>query len=243
MVKPMYMKLHDEILKNIKNNKYNCCDKLPSENDFANEFNVNRHTVRQSLQMLKDEGVIYTVKGKGNFISNIKVPYSISDKSSYSQKILDLGYEPKTKLLSADIITPSDDVARNLGINKKLNVIEIKLLRYANDLPITVSYSYFDAFRYRELVNHLDIEPFSLYRLLNTCYPQLEVTKVSTVFEALNSNAELNKLLMLQANTPIIAASTISKDQDGNFVEYGTSYSRADAVKIKVDLINKEKKK
>lgn len=242
MVKPMYMKLHDEILKNIKNKKYNCCNKLPSENDFSSEFNVNRHTVRQSLQILKDEGVIYTVKGKGNFISNIKVPYSISDKSSYSQKILDLGYEPKTKLLSADIITPSDDVARNLGINKKLNVIEIKLLRYANDLPITVSHSYFDAYRYRKLVNHLDIEPFSLYKLLNTCYPQLEVTKVSTVFEALNSNVELNKLLMLQANTPIIAASTISKDQYQNFVEYGTSYSRADAVKIKVDLINKENK-
>ncbi|RXK04009.1 hypothetical protein CRV02_02110 [Arcobacter sp. CECT 8989] len=243
MVKPIYMKLHDEILKNIRNNKYNYCDRLPSENHFANEFNVNRHTVRQALQILKDEGVIYTVKGKGNFISNIKVPYSISDKSSYSQKILDLGYEPKTKLLSADIITPSDEVAQNLGINKKLNVIEIRLLRYANGLPITVSHSYFDAYRYRELVNHLDIEPFSLYSLLNTCYPQLEVTKVSTVFEALNSNSELNKLLMLQANTPIIAASTISKDQDGNFVEYGTSFSRADAVKIKVDLINKEKKK
>lgn len=237
MVKPMYIKLHDEILNNIKEKRYNCCDKLPSENNFAKEFNVNRHTVRQALQMLKDEGVIYTVKGKGNFVSNIKVPYSISDKSSFSQKILDLGYEPKTKLISADIVEPSEEVAKNLGINQKLKVIEIKLLRYANDLPITVSYSYFDAFHFRELINNLDIEPFSLYRLLEKCYPQLEVTKISTVFEALNASSQMSELLMMQPNTPIIASSTISKDQHGNFVEYGTSYSRADAVKIKVDLI------
>jgi len=235
--KPMYIKLYEKILKNIENKKYNCCDKLPSENDFALEFNVNRHTVRQALALLKDEGFIYTKKGKGNFISNIKVPYSISDKSSYSSKIMDLGYEPKTKLISADIIEPSDDVAKNLGINKKLNVIELKLLRYANDLPISVSYSYFDAFIYRDIVNNLNTEPFSLYNILKECYPNLEVTKVSTVFESIPANAEFSELLMMPSNTPILTASTLSKDQDGNFVEYGTSYFRGDTCKIKVDLI------
>jgi len=235
--KPMYVKLYENILERIENKNYSTNDKLPSENTFAMQFNVNRHTVRQALQLLKDEGHIYTQKGKGNFISNIKVPYSISDKSSYSQKIQDLGYEPKTKLLSADIIEPSNDVAKNLGLNKKLKVIELKLLRFANDLPITVSYSYFDAFRFREIINNLDTEPFSLYKILNKCYPQMQIRKMSTVFEALNSNADLSSFLNLHSNTPIISASTISIDQNGEYVEYGTSYSRADAVKIKVDLI------
>ena len=235
--KPMYVKLYEKILKNIETKKYNCCEKLPSENSLAKEFDVNRHTVRQALQVLKDEGIVYTVKGKGNFISNIKVPYSISDKSSYSQKILDLGYEPNTKLISADIVEPPEDVAKALGLNSNLNVIELKLLRFVNDLPITVSYSYFDAFHFREIVNNLDVQPLSLYRILNKCYPQMEITKVSTVFEALNPSAEISELLMMPSNTPVIAASTISKDQNGNFVEYGTSYSRSDAVKIKVDLI------
>jgi len=235
--KPVYIKLYEHILENIRNKKYFANDKLPSENTFALEFNVNRHTVRQALQLLKDEGHIYTQKGKGNFISNISVPYSISDKSTYSQRIKDLGYEPTTKLLSADIIEPTSEIAKSLGINKKLNVIEVKLLRYANDLPITVSYSYFDAYRFREIIQNLDIEPFSLYKVLAKCYPDMEITKMSTIFEASNPTAELSSLLNLQSNTPILSASTISKDQDDNFVEYGTSYSRADAVKIKVDLI------
>ncbi len=235
--KPMYIKLYEEILKNIENKKYNCCDKLPSENLLAKEYEVNRHTVRQALKMLKEKGFIYTKKGIGNYISNIKVPYSITDKSSYSSKILDLGYEPKTKLLSADIKKPTEDVAKNLGLNSKLNVIELVLLRYANDIPVSISYSYFDAFLYSKIIENLDIEPFSIYRILNKCYPNLEVTKVNTVFEALNATQEQCELLMMPSNTPILAASTLSKDQDGNFVEYGTSYFRADTCKIKVDLI------
>jgi DNA-binding GntR family transcriptional regulator len=234
---PLYKKLYEEILKNIETKKYNCCDKLPSENSFAYEFKVNRHTVRQALQMLKDEGFIYTKKGKGTFISKIKVPYSISDKSSYTSKILDLGYEPKTKLLSADIIEPSEDIAMNLGINTNLKVIELKLLRYANDLPISVSYSYFDAYIYRDIINHLNYEPFSLYKILNNCYPKLEITKVSTVFESIVATSELSELLMMPSNSPILTASTLSKDQNGDLCEYGTSYFRGDTCKIKVDLI------
>jgi len=235
--KPLYVVIYEKILENINKKKYNCCDKLPSENLFAKEFDVNRHTVRQALSLLKDEGYIYTIKGKGNYISNIQVPYSISDKSSFSQKIIDLGYEPKTKLLSADIIEPNDEIAKQLGLNKKLKVIELKLLRFANDLPISVSYSYFDAFHYRYIIDNLDIEPFSIYNILDKCYPQMEITKISTVFEAKIPNSQISDYLMMPANTPVIVASTISKNQYGDYVEYGSSYSRADAVKIKVDLV------
>ncbi len=35
------------------------CKKLSSENSFAKEFNVNRHTVRKSLTLLKDGESIY----------------------------------------------------------------------------------------------------------------------------------------------------------------------------------------
>lgn len=235
--KPIYLKLYENVLENIENKKYNSYEKLPSENQFAKEFNVNRHTVRQALQILKERGFIYTKKGKGNFISNIKVPYSISNKGSYSSKILDLGYEPKTKLLGVDIIEPNEEIANNLGLNSKLKVIEFKLLRYVNDLPISISYSYFDAFLYKELINHLDYKPFSLYKILEKSYPNLEVTKISTVFESSLATKEQSELLMMPINTPLLAATTISKDQNGNFVEYGTNYFRGDTCKIKVDLI------
>ncbi len=237
MSKALYIKLYENILKDIENKKYSNSSKLPSENNLASKFEVNRHTVRQALKLLKDQGYIYTKQGKGNFISNIKVPYSISNKSSYSSKILDLGYEPKTKLLSAKIIVPNEDVAKVLGLNNSLKVIEVKLLRFVNDIPISVSYSYFDAFLYQKLMQHLDEEDFSLYKSLQEAYPKLIITKQSTIFEALSTTSEFSELLLMPKNSPLLSVCTISKDQDGNYVEYGTSYFRADTCKIKIDLV------
>lgn len=116
-------------------------------------------------------------------------------------------------------------------------MIELKLLRYANNIPISISYSYFDAYIYRDMINYLDEEPFSLYKVLEKCFPKLEITKESTVFEAIIATKEQSNLLLMPINSPILSASTLSKDQDGNFVEYGTSYFRGDTCKIKIDLI------
>ena len=234
---PLYKKLHDTILKDIKNKKYKQSSRLPSENEFSKTHNVNRQTIRKSLQLLKDEGHIYTKKGVGNFITTINIPYSITDKSSYSQKISDLGFTPKTLLLHADIIKANEQIATHLGLHKGAKVIELELLRYADDLPIQVSYHYFDAFIYKKILDNLDFNPFSLYKILEHCYPNLEIKKVSTLFESLTSSKKISQQLNISCNTPILSVQTISKEQNKNFVEYGINYFRGDLCKIKVDLI------
>lgn len=234
--KALYVKIYEEILHNIENEKYIAIDKLPSENFFAKKFGVNRHTIRQALQLLKDKGIIYSQKGKGNFITNIEIPYSITDSSSFSSVIYDLGYEPKNEVVSAEIVYPSEEVAKNLRINNKIQVIELKLLRYANSVPITFSVSYFDAYRFKEILNHLDMKPFSLYNVIKKCYPDIKIKKLSTVFKAIQPNEEISNLLRISLNAPILAYSTISANQNGGYIEYGTSYSRGDSCKVKVNL-------
>lgn len=235
--KPIYLQVYESILQKIETKAYDPNKKLPSENDFAHLYEVNRHTVRKALIKLKEEGYIYTKQGKGNYITNIDVPYCISHKSSFSSRILELGYAPKTKLLSVQVVTPTAQVAQKLGLNTKLKVIELKLLRYANDLPISVSYSYFDAFMYKKILEHMDMEPFSLYKILQKSYPNMEITKIATVFEVVVATEELIEHLNMPPKVSILAATTLSKNQHGEFVEYGTSYFRGDMCKIKVDLI------
>ncbi|HCW53851.1 MAG TPA: GntR family transcriptional regulator [Clostridium sp.] len=56
----------------IEENKVSAGDQLPSENEIASIFNVSRHTVRQALNYLVQEGWIYKERGKGSFYSNKK---------------------------------------------------------------------------------------------------------------------------------------------------------------------------
>lgn len=65
IIENYYMKLMEE-------NKVSAGEQLPSENEIANLFNVSRHTVRQALNFLSQEGWIYKERGKGSFFSNKK---------------------------------------------------------------------------------------------------------------------------------------------------------------------------
>ena len=44
-------------------------DKIPSENELAEKFSLSRHTVRKSIAMLANEGLLYTELGRGTFSS------------------------------------------------------------------------------------------------------------------------------------------------------------------------------
>ena len=56
----------------IEENKVSAGDQLPSENEIASLFKVSRHTVRQALNYLVQEGWIYKERGKGSFYSRKK---------------------------------------------------------------------------------------------------------------------------------------------------------------------------
>ncbi|GKX65672.1 GntR family transcriptional regulator [Inconstantimicrobium mannanitabidum] len=56
----------------IKKAKVLTGEQLPSENEIASKFNVSRHTVRQALNYLVQDGWIYKERGKGSFYSNKK---------------------------------------------------------------------------------------------------------------------------------------------------------------------------
>lgn len=42
--------------------------RLPSEPDLEADYEVSRDTVRRALNVLRDEGLIVTVKGRGSFV-------------------------------------------------------------------------------------------------------------------------------------------------------------------------------
>lgn len=46
-------------------------DKIPSENALAQKFSLSRHTVRKSIAMLANEGLLYTEQGRGTFSSGV----------------------------------------------------------------------------------------------------------------------------------------------------------------------------
>lgn len=60
--------IYNEILCRINSGKYGQGLKLPSENDFTNEFRVSRITVVRALNDLAQDGFIWRKRGSGSFV-------------------------------------------------------------------------------------------------------------------------------------------------------------------------------
>lgn len=75
-------------------------DQLPSVRTLASKFSVNPNTVQKSYAMLEASGIIYSVKGKGSFMSdddnaaNAVIEAAKSNFLSAAYSALDLGLKP-----------------------------------------------------------------------------------------------------------------------------------------------------
>lgn len=68
---PKYMKLKEQLLSWIAGGRYRPGDKLPSENELAEQFGLSRQTVRQSIGELVQEGWLVREQGKGTFVGRL----------------------------------------------------------------------------------------------------------------------------------------------------------------------------
>ncbi len=66
--KPKYQKLKEYITEVIKSRELKTGEKMYSENQLAEKFEISRHTVRQAIGELVSEGWLYRVQGKGTFV-------------------------------------------------------------------------------------------------------------------------------------------------------------------------------
>ena len=66
---PIYEQIHAKIIALIMNGTLNENDQLPSVRSLAKSTGVNPNTVAKAYQELERSGIIYSVPGRGSFIS------------------------------------------------------------------------------------------------------------------------------------------------------------------------------
>ena len=62
--------VRDKLLRAIKSGAYAPDERLPTENALATEFQVSRPVIRDALQDLREQGLIYSRRGSGSFVRN-----------------------------------------------------------------------------------------------------------------------------------------------------------------------------
>ncbi len=80
-------------------------DQLPSVRALASKFSVNPNTIQKAYAILESKGIIYSVKGKGSFISDDENSYlaikeaALSDVAAAAKNALEVGIS-KNEIIS-----------------------------------------------------------------------------------------------------------------------------------------------
>ena len=67
--RPIYEQIKDGIRRLLLSNAIKADEKLPSVREMASQLAVNPNAIERAYQELEREGYIYTMKGKGSFVS------------------------------------------------------------------------------------------------------------------------------------------------------------------------------
>ena len=126
---PVYHQIRRTIRHWILDKRIGANDKIPTEKELADQFNVNRMTIRQALSSLVDEGLLIRRRGDGTFVTgNEELIQGMSLKhiGLTSELLLSL---MKSKTLTVDIIEiePSPLIREKLELDENEQaVVRIK---------------------------------------------------------------------------------------------------------------------
>ncbi|MDR0298813.1 MAG: LacI family transcriptional regulator [Streptococcaceae bacterium] len=77
MVVPLYQKISDDLKAQITTQKLKAGDKLPTELELSETYNVSRITAKHALSALEQLGMITRSRGKGSFVSQELIDQSV----------------------------------------------------------------------------------------------------------------------------------------------------------------------
>ena len=70
---PIYYQIQEWVKQLIEDGEWKPGDKIPSENELCDKFEVSRMTIRQAINNLVEQGYLYRKRGIGTFVQLPKV--------------------------------------------------------------------------------------------------------------------------------------------------------------------------
>lgn len=229
---PLYIQIATHIRREIANGELTRGQRLPSIAEMATERGVSVITIRQAIELLESEGLLYRIQGRGTFVSEgSKVGAKLTLRSDWRSLLKHLEGKKPT------LIKVADKVAMPL--------IDRSFGKLAPD------------YRYMRRVHSYENVPYALINIyldqdIFECNPQaftegMVISQLSSMPEArvnrlqqrvsfTTADPETADLLQLPVNAAIGDVLRVITDADGKVVYVGQTKYRGDFVTLEFDL-------
>ena len=124
---PAYFQIETCIRTAMENGSFSPGDELPSEEEMAVLFKVNRLTVRRAVQELASKGLVLRSHGRRSRVAMPKIP--LNPFGSFSDQVASRGLTAATTVQECLLMAPPADIKELLGGKGRKKVLHIVRIR------------------------------------------------------------------------------------------------------------------
>lgn len=221
---PLYLSLARTLMRDIEQGRYPLGTALPPEESLSRHYAVSRHTVRQALRELKDEGVIWARAGIGTivrsrpetprFFSGIKTVWDLLQFVDATQMhVIARGEVVADAALAGQLHCEAGQAWYGIDILRKLPREKQPL----SFLQVYVRPEYAAALGPEKVFTR------PIYSMLEAHFG-LRIVEVRQEITAANLDAEMARALKAQEHQAALRITRYYLDRSGSIVEVGIGY-------------------
>jgi GntR family transcriptional regulator len=229
---PMYAQIREILRARILDGTYSTHEQLASESEMMATFGVSRITVRQALNDLQNEGLIFRMHGKGTFVSKPKAFQDLGKLQGFGEAMRQKGYETYARVISIDAVTPSQQVRDKLQLPKRAKVTELQRLRFLNREPISLDITYVPTAIGHRLAKE-DLATRDVFVILENDYG-IALGHADLQIGSTLADEYLAEQLRVDAGSPVLLIERTTFTSDGQPIDYEHLYYRGDAFQYRV---------
>ena len=133
---PLYATIKKHILEGVHSGDLKPGDKIPSESELVEQFEVSRMTVNRALRELKDEGIVVRLAGVGSFVADPKPVGHLMAVRNIAEEVKERGHEYSALVVKNCAETASKKTAPLLGVSIGTRIFHSMIVHSETGLPI-----------------------------------------------------------------------------------------------------------
>lgn len=206
--------------------------RLPSEHALAQQYGVNRHTIRRSLASLCNQGLVRIAQGSGTYVEEFAVDLVLGKRTRHQQGLSQAGLRGRFVVLEASTLRATAAIARQLQVPTRSTLLCLRLLGEAQGQPLHSSERYFPLPRFAALEQHVRTTG-SITAGFAAC-GVTDYTRRESRITAELPDAALAAQLRQPHNRPVLLVESLNIDTKGVPIEWARTWFAGDRVKLSV---------
>lgn len=231
---PLYKVVADSILAKVQAGEFAPNQRIPSESELGELYNVGRNTVRHAIADLTARGVLKTVQGVGSFVVGERASKTAEYLLGFTQEMQMQGRQVGSRVLETRLIAADPFLARRLQVQLGAEVVYLARVRLMDGQPTAIERAHLPHELCPGILAH-DFSTASLYHVLSEdygCRPDHAEQEI----EASLATPPVAELLQLQVPAVVFVFHRETRLADGRVVEYVDSEVRADQFRFYTSL-------